>query len=238
MTNGTDSRPDPGDRNRTLPDPRLPLGVGWDRPATDATEPAPHGDLDMANTQAQQSSAVDTGRMPLQGTGKEWQPQLEDPVIRAYIIDAAAELGLELAELIRDNQPILGVDITELVEEKASTVRKALYKLEEARVAEYEKDTDKSGWETFTWRLTLNEVKYLINNQRKEALAHLKQRLAFEANTEWYACGDDHPRVDFETGIESNFQCPVCEKPVMNVDNSDNVERLARAVHELEAVVF
>ena len=171
-------------------------------------------------------------------TGKDWTPTLDDPVVRAYITEAAGELGLTLAQIIRDHQPVLGVDLTGLVEEKASTVRKAMYKLEEARVAEYEKDTDKSGWETFTWKLTLSEVKYLINNQRREQLDHLKQRLDYEMNTEFYACSEDHPRVGFEVAMESNFECPVCRAPMMNVDNSDNVERLARQIRELETVVF
>lgn len=237
MSDGTES---PKGDDRPRPDPRLPLGADWDpeSTATPPREPVPNGDVDMPEATETHTSAASMDGVPLQGTGKDWNPQLDDPVIRAYIVETAGELGLDLAELIRDNQPILGVDITELVDEKASTVRKALYKLEEARVAEYEKDTDKSGWETFTWQLTLNEVKYLINNQRKEALAHLKQRLAFEANTEWYACEEEHPRVDFEAGIECNFQCPVCEKPMMNVDNSDNVERLVRSVRDLEQVVF
>lgn len=172
------------------------------------------------------------------GLGQDWVPTLEDPIIRAYIMDQAGELGLVIAELIRDHQPILGVDLTELVEDKPSTVRKAMYRLEEARVAEYEKDTDKSGWETFTWKLTLNEVKYLINQQHKAALAHLEDRLAFESQTEFYQCQNEHPRVDFEASMEINFKCPVCEEPMNSVDNSDNIERLVREIHEIKKEIF
>lgn len=226
-----DSRPP--DAGRSRPDPRLPLGAG--DVSDDEVEESVEEDSDMTRTMGPRAI---TNEIPIQGTGADWTPQLSDPVIKAYVMEAAGELGADLAELILENQPILGVDITELVDEKASTVRKALYKLEGARIAEYEKDTDKSGWETFTWRLTLNEVKYLINSERKEALAHLRKRLDFEANTEWYACEDDHPRVDFEAGIECGFHCPVCENPMMNVDNSDNVENLIRQIRELESVVF
>lgn len=170
--------------------------------------------------------------------GKDWAPSLDDEVIRAYILDQAGELGLHLAELIREHQPILGVDVVELVDDKPSTVRKAMYRLEEARVAEYEKDTDKSGWETFTWRLALNEVKYLINNQRKTRLTHLKERLAFESKTEFYQCENEHPRVDFETSMEIDFRCPTCTEPMNAVDNSENMERLIREIHDIEKAIF
>lgn len=174
---------------------------------------------------------------PIAG-GKEWTPRLQDPVIRNYIKEYAGELGLELAELIHDHQPILGVDIVELHPEKASIVRRALYKLEEAHAAVYEKDTDRTGWETFTWYLTLNQVKYRINKMRSEALEHLEKRLEFESQTEFYACEEGHPRVDFESAVEIDFKCPICSAPMQNVDNSDQMERLIREIHQLKKLVF
>jgi transcription initiation factor TFIIE subunit alpha len=178
-----------------------------------------------------------TSQERLEG-GIDWVPTLEDQVIRGYITEHAGEIGLQLAELIRDNQPVLGVDIVELLPEKPTVVRRAMYKLEEARIAEYEKDTDRTGWETFTWHLTLNEVKYRINQMRQDRLRYLEERLDFEANTEWYACAQEHPRVDFETAMDNQFRCPVCAQPTMNVDNSDQIERLVREIHELKKQVF
>ncbi len=170
--------------------------------------------------------------------GKDWVPRLQDPVIQNYIKEYAGDMGLELAEMILDHQPILGVDLVELHPEKASLVRRSLYKLEEAHVAVYEKDTDRTGWETFTWYLTLNQVKYRINKMRQEALAHLQKRLDFESQTEFYACSESHPRVAFESAMEINFLCPICEAPMENVDNSDQIERLVREIHQLKKLVF
>jgi transcription initiation factor TFIIE subunit alpha len=187
-------------------------------------------------TPSQQDQAQKQER-PVAG-GKEWVPSLQDPVVRNYIKEYAGELGLELAELIQDHQPILGVDIVELHPEKASMVRRTLYKLEESHVAVYEKDTDRTGWETFTWYLTLNQVKYQINKMRQDALDHLEKRLEFESQTEFYACGSNHPRVDFEAAMEINFLCPICEAPMANVDNSDQIERLVREIHQLKKLVF
>lgn len=200
---------------------------------------SPSGSAPQKNAQATkkaQQSSQETER-PIAG-GKDWVPRLEDPVVRNYIKEYAGELGLELAELIRDHQPILGVDIVELSPEKASIVRRALYKLEECHAAVYEKDTDRTGWETFTWYLTLNQVKYQINKMRQEALEHLEKRLDFESQTEFYACKQNHPRVDFESAMEINFLCPICEESMENVDNSDQMERLIREIHQLKKLVF
>lgn len=182
-------------------------------------------------------SQVHTDAFP-HHTGADWEPTLEDPVIREYIYEAAGEAGMMVAEIVRDNQPILGVDLVEMVDDKPSAARRTLYKLEEARVAEYEKDTDRSGWETFTWRMSLNEVKYLINQRRREQLEHLRARLNFEEVTTFYQCPDDHPRVDFETAMELDFHCPVCEAPMANVDNSAEIAYLKGDIKDLEGVVF
>lgn len=189
------------------------------------------------------TSSVDVERRSAFATataesGKDWNPSLRDQVVRDYIIDAAGEQGLLLAEIIEESQPILGVDLVELVEDKPSNVRRSLYKLEEARVAQYATDTDKSGWETFTWTLSLNEVKYVINRERKALLEHLRNRLNFEELTTFFQCPEEHPRVDFETGTELGFRCPTCDLPMDNVDNTADIERLKEQIAELEAVVF
>ena len=169
----------------------------------------------------------------------DWKPTLEDPLIRQYILDHTGEYGLKLAEMIHKRQPITGVEIIDSIpEDKPSNIRKVLYKLEEARIAEYEKDTDKSGWETFTWRLSLNEVKYVINNQRKERLRSLKAQLDFEMSTQFYHCSNAHMRMPFDEAADQNFKCPHCGEAMDFVDNKDEIDRLKKEIRELEAITF
>lgn len=180
---------------------------------------------------------VELGTPRLRST--DWKPSLEDPLIRQYVLDHAGEYGMKLAEMIHRRQPITGVEIIDSIpDDKPSNIRKILYKLEEARVAEYEKDTDKSGWETFTWKLSLNEVKYVINNQRKERLRSLKAQMDFETSTQFYQCANAHMRMPFDEAADQDFKCPHCNEAMDFVDNKDEIKRLKQEIRDLEAITF
>ncbi|MGB0651849.1 MAG: hypothetical protein ACPGQL_01495 [Thermoplasmatota archaeon] len=168
--------------------------------------------------------------------GEEWEPTLDDPIIQDYIFEAAGEEGLPMARFIAEKEPISGEDLLEAHEErKPSDVRKVLYALMEARVAEYQKDTDAKGWETFIWKMTLYEVKYLLRRHWEEELEELKQALRYEQDHEFYACPHLHRRVIFEDAMDLQFQCPVCEEPLNPVDNQEIKEALEARIGELEA---
>lgn len=169
---------------------------------------------------------------------KEWQPTLRDRIIQEYIRERVGEEGLEVAKLIEQKQPIQGVDIIETVKDKPANVRKVLYKLEDARVAEYQKDTDKTGWETFLWRLTLNEVKHQINKERKRMLKQLREALEVEKSNSFYICPDGHDRVIFEEAVKRGFKCPDCEKPMSFVENRERIRELESAAQQLDDLVF
>lgn len=168
----------------------------------------------------------------------EWQPTLDDTLVQAYILDRAGEQGVEIARLIEKQQPVQGVEILETVQDKPSNVRKTLYKLEDARVAEYQKDTDKTGWETFIWRLTLNEVKHQINKERHKMLQSLRDSVALEKENSFYICSDDHERTIFEDAMRAEFKCPQCGKSMDAIDNEQRVGELEKAIKDLELLVF
>jgi transcription initiation factor TFIIE subunit alpha len=169
----------------------------------------------------------------------DWEPTLDDPIIVAYIRERVGEEGLPVAQLIKEKQPVQGVDILEIMsDQKASAVRKILYKLEDARVAEYMKDTDKTGWETFVWRLTLNEVKYQINKERHKMLKDFEHLLELEKENSFYQCENGHERVIFEDGLALEFRCPECGQPLNFVENEDRVGELENVIEKLKSLVF
>lgn len=141
-----------------------------------------------------------------------------------------------MAKLIQQREPVQGVEILETVQDKPSNVRKILYRLEDARVAEYQKDTDKTGWETFLWRLTLHEVKHQINKERRRLMLQLNEQLRTEKENSFYICGDSHQRVIFEEALKAEFKCPTCAKPMSVTDNEVRIKALESAVRDLEAI--
>lgn len=169
---------------------------------------------------------------------KDWMPRLDDPLVQEYIRERVGEEGLSVAALIAEKEPVQGVEILETIKDKPSNVRKILYRLEDARVAEYQKDTDKTGWETFIWRLTLNEVKYQINKERQRLLRDLENQVQLEKENSFYLCPQGHQRTIFEEAVGLEFKCPECSQPMNFVDNKERIRELETAIGELEKLVF
>ena len=169
---------------------------------------------------------------------KDWNPTLEDPIIQEYIRERVGEQGLQVAALIREKEPVQGVDLLEIIKDKPSNIRKVLYRLEDARVAEYQKDTDKTGWETFIWRLTLNEVKYQINKERQRLLRDLRNQLQLEKENSFYLCEQGHQRTIFEEAVGMEFKCPECGLQMNFLDNKERIRELETAITDLEKIVF
>jgi transcription initiation factor TFIIE subunit alpha len=167
--------------------------------------------------------------------GTDWQPRFEDPEVQEYLKEAAGPDGAQLFKFILDREPIGSVDILEShAERPASQVRKLLYRLMQAHALEYEKDTDAKGWETFTWRTDLPEVKIIHVRRWQDELSHLRVQVRFEKDHEFYSCESRHRRITFEDALDLEFQCPVCHEPMNPVDNSEVVAALEARVHELD----
>jgi len=167
--------------------------------------------------------------------GPEWQPGLEDPEIKAYLLDEVGEEGMAMAKYLEEHPHVSGVDLLEsFKEQKPSAVRKVLYRMMEAHVAQYEKDTDSKGWETFYWDLDLNEVKHILRRRWADELLHLRQQLKFEEDHQFYACAAQHRRILFEDAMDMQFQCPVCHEAMNQVRTGDVRKALQARIAELE----
>jgi transcription initiation factor TFIIE subunit alpha len=165
----------------------------------------------------------------------DWQPTLEDAEVRQYILDESGEEGLEMAKYLREHPHVSGVDLLETFKErKPSAVRKVLYRMMEAHFAEYDKDTDSKGWETFFWDLDLNEVKYILRRRWADELLHLRKQLRFEEDHQFYACPHQHRRILFEDAMDIQFHCPVCQEPMQPVRTADVRKALQQRISELE----
>ncbi|MEA3191337.1 MAG: transcription initiation factor subunit alpha [Thermoplasmata archaeon] len=164
----------------------------------------------------------------------DWEPTLEDPEIQAYIREEVGEEGMSLAHFLQDHPHISGVDIVDhFKEQKPSAVRKVLYRMMEAHVAEYAKDTDSKGWETFLWDLDLNEVKFILRRRWADELLNLRKQLKFEEDHQFYACKSQHRRILFEDAIDLQFICPACNEPMEAVRTNQLKQALQERIEEL-----
>jgi transcription initiation factor TFIIE subunit alpha len=164
-----------------------------------------------------------------------WQPKLDDAEVQDYILQEVGEEGLTMAKYLTEHPHVSGVDILESYkEQKPSAVRKVLYRMMEAHVAEYDKDTDSKGWETFYWDLDLNEIKFILRRRWADELLHLRQQVTFEKDHQFYACKHQHRRIVFEDAMDLDFRCPVCQEAMSVVRNSEVLRALEKRIEELE----
>jgi transcription factor E len=165
----------------------------------------------------------------------DWEPKLEDPEIQAYLLEEVGEDGPPMAKFLQEHPRVSGVDLLEsFKDQKPSSVRKTLYRMMEAHIAEYEKDTDSKGWETFYWDLDLNEVKHILRRRWADELMHLRQQLKFEEDHQFYACGKQHRRILFEDAMDIEFLCPACHDPMQPVRTREVRVALEKRIKELE----
>jgi transcription initiation factor TFIIE subunit alpha len=165
---------------------------------------------------------------------ESWAPKLDDAEVQDYIMQEVGEEGLAMAKYLAEHPHVSGVDILESYkEQKASSVRKVLYRMMEAHVAEYDKDTDSKGWETFYWDLDLNEIKYILRRRWADELLHLRQQVQFEKDHQFYACTHQHRRIVFEDAMDLDFRCPVCQEPMSGVRNGETIKALEKRIGEI-----
>ena len=163
-----------------------------------------------------------------------WVPTLDDPEVRQYILDEVGEEGLTMAKYLQDHPRVSGETILEdHKEQKPSAVRKVLYRMMEAHAAEYDKDTDSKGWETFYWDLDLNEIKVILRRRWADELKHLRGQVKFEEDHQFYACKHQHRRILFDDAVDMNFSCPVCQEAMDAVRTNEVRAALQKRIDEL-----
>ena len=166
---------------------------------------------------------------------------LDDARIKDYIVRSAGEHGLQVAKLLDEMGEATDTDMAERLSEKPSHVRKVLYDLYEARIAEYYQKKDKeTGWQTFHWKLNFENALRTVELHHRKRLEELEAKLKQEEETQFFAC-KDHPRarLNFEQASELGFKCPECSSTLDAEDKKTIVSaiqaELAAARKDLSA---
>jgi len=168
-----------------------------------------------------------------------------------YIIggDVAIEVGREL--LLSENEDITDEDITENIKEriegtgidyepeteeilKLNTVRKTLYKLYSAKLAQFRRIRDKStGWFIYYWWHEFDFLEEILLEKKKLIQMKLRDRLQFEEKNYFFLCENCNQiniKYKFEEAFELNFRCPDCGSPLEAQDNQSIINLLKEKI--------
>ena len=130
-----------------------------------------------------------------------------------------------------------GIETDEEIHEKTgiklNTVRKLLYKLHDASIANYKRNKDpETQWFTYTWRFDkeefVNEITEFYTNrlkEREELLDDLENNLYFVCCME-----PEHFKGDYTESSEYEFYCPVCDYELEPYDAKKEKSLLKRRI--------
>ncbi len=159
---------------------------------------------------------------------------LSDPEVKELLMNLLDEESIDVVYALLDKEAT-DEEISEETGLRLNTVRRALYKLHEQRIASYVRTRDKEiGWYIYTWKLHLDKIKDILKRAKKKKLAELKNRLEFEQNNVFFRCPKDGTKVPFDEASEMQFQCPKCKGIMEYSDNQEEVLKLQKEIERLE----
>ncbi len=156
-------------------------------------------------------------------------------LLESVVREIGGDDAVKVASLLDPTEETTDEAIAAGAEMKLNAVRKVLYRLYDARLAEFRRIRDKStGWFIYFWRLKPNRVEELVINRKKTVYRKLKARLDYEQKYHFFNCDQNYcPRYTFDEAMENNFKCPECNGELQAFDNSDIIKNLSKKVKEL-----
>ena len=154
--------------------------------------------------------------------------------VRQYVEQLVGPEGARIAEALLSRKEATDSELAEELGQKPSHIRKVLYNLYEARIAEYHKEKDKeTGWLTFYWQIDPAHATAAIAEKARKDLSELQRALDFEENHEWFICPHGAEKFDFKRATEHDFQCPEHKAVLQQHDNRHELEALRDRVAAL-----
>ena len=156
-------------------------------------------------------------------------------LLESVVREIGGEEAVKVASLLDPTEETTDEAIAAGAEMKLNAVRKVLYRLYDARLAEFRRIRDKTtGWFIYFWRLKPNRVEELVINRKKTVYRKLKTRLDYEKKFHFFKCNQDYcPRYTFDEAMENNFRCPECNGELRAFNNLEIIKRLTAKVKEL-----
>lgn len=159
---------------------------------------------------------------------------LNDPVVRGYLIRLVGEDGLQMIIDMPDGE-VTDEQIAEATGILLNIVRRTLFILNENKLAVCRRERDSSsGWLTYLWTLDMTDIGPQLVKEKKRIVRHLNTRLDFERDNVFYACPEGCIRMNFNEATECEFLCPGCGEDMMYDDNSAFINKIEKRLKFLD----
>ena len=146
------------------------------------------------------------------------------------------EDAVRVVKVLKGVDEITDNEIADQIEIRLNMVRKALYRLYDHSLVALRQSRDKeTGWFIFHWRLQSDQFRGFITTMKRHVLEKLETRLEYEKGHEFYSCQTPScKRFPFEEAFELLFKCPVCNKPMVYLNDDRIVEAITRKIEQIK----
>ncbi len=151
---------------------------------------------------------------------------LNDPVVRGYIVRLVGEDGLLMIENMPDGE-VTDEEIAEATGILLNIIRRTLFILNENKLAVCRRERDSSsGWLTYLWTLDMTDIGPQLAKEKNRLVKNLRIRVEFEEENVFYKCMEGCVRMNFNEATEHEFLCPDCGEDMMYDDNSEFIHKI------------
>ena len=155
---------------------------------------------------------------------------LSDPIVQEILMDITDDEkdSFSILESILKGK-VSDLEIAEETDIKLSTVRKVLYKLNDAGITSYKKTQDpETKWFVYSWKFEQENVSDIITKKYEKLSEEIEKSIKSEEANMFFACKANEHRYKFEKASEYNFSCPKCGESLEHQDNSAILRKLLK----------
>ena len=129
--------------------------------------------------------------------------------------------------------------VSNYLSSKLDVVRMALYKLHDLEVASFRRvKAEETGWYIYYWKIHPEKTFEVLIKKLKEAQFRILQQQQYEQENIFFSCGSTNcPRKSFESAMEIDFACDVCDNVLTDFDNNTLLDILEKKRQYFEIIL-
>ena len=165
---------------------------------------------------------------------------LNDPIVQELLIDVTDDekSSNSIIECLLAGKTI-DLDIVLETELPMTTVRKVLYKLNDATIISYKKAKDpETNYEIYIWKFEHENVTHVITKKYEHISEEIEKSIKYEEENMFFSCNAYGHRYIFEKASEYNFVCPKCNANLEYQDNTIVISELLKEKAACDQIIL
>ncbi len=163
--------------------------------------------------------------------------KIDDPLVKKFIENKVNKDAYKVISAIKRGKT--DEQIAKSPGLKVNTIRNLLNRLHYIGVIHYTKEKAKnSNWYTYTWFLRKERLAELLEEEYREELQRLEEKISFEKNYVFFSCGNKCTKLPFELAFEYDFKCPECGSTMEEMDNEKELKKIERKIRQIRKLLY